>query len=185
MGRLILPVTADPQQELSVKLDGQTYTLSLHWNSRSSRWYLDVLDDNGVMLTAGKCVVVGWPLVGVRETDPRLPPGLILAVDTSGQDVDPTLDDFGTRVQLLYMEQPRKLTGTGLTGCTFGKGATTVTLNGATDTNATTDDSIALVSDGPGYAVQVKDIAPTTAGIVVTLAAPYEGAGGTGPGELA
>ena len=39
-----------------------------------------------------------------REVNENMPPGVLFALDTSDQNLDPTLEDFGTRVVLVYLE---------------------------------------------------------------------------------
>lgn len=90
-----------PHFELQVTLEDVTYTLELRWNERASAWFMNVLDAEGVtMLQAGLRLVADWMLgsfnVGAQ------PPGAFVARDTSGLGIDPTLEDLGTRVQLLY-----------------------------------------------------------------------------------
>lgn len=104
MSCVAIPVTNDPHSELVVKLDGANYVLTLRWNARALAWFLDVANEDGDLLAAGRKVVVDWPILGRNETDPALPQGYLWAVDTSGQQLDPTLDDLGTRVQLVYEE---------------------------------------------------------------------------------
>ena len=104
MALVLIPITNDPESEVSVKLEGVVYTFRLRWNVRSGAWFLDLRDANDEVLFAGRKLVVDWVLSGWRDTDPRLPPGRLLAYDTSGQQTDPTLDDLGTRVVLEYWE---------------------------------------------------------------------------------
>lgn len=100
----ILPVQQGaPSQEFQVSLDGQLYTLGLTWNEREGAFYLDVSDQDGSPILLGRKVVVGLPLLA-RFRDAALPPGQLLAVDTSGQGKDPSLADLGARVPLYYIE---------------------------------------------------------------------------------
>lgn len=90
-----------PFFDMVVPLDGVNYTLQFRWNVRASAWYLDVLDEPGTtVLLAGLKIVADWPLAAY--TTARQPPGLFVAVDSSGANIDPTLEDFGVRVNLLY-----------------------------------------------------------------------------------
>src|SRR3972149_132195 len=47
--------------------------------------------------------VLDWPLLR-RVRGPRRPPGSLVAVDATGSMLPPTLDDLGTRVQLVYVD---------------------------------------------------------------------------------
>lgn len=77
--------------------------MTFAWNIRESTWYIDIADQDGVLLAASRKVVVDYPVL-LRRTDPRLPQGMIMAIDTSGAGKEATLDDFGTRVIVMYME---------------------------------------------------------------------------------
>lgn len=93
-----------PYFDLQARLDDVTYTLSVRWNVRAAAWYLDIWDEQGVTLfAAGVRLVVNYPLCNYLTG--RQPPGALVAVDTSGQGIDPGLGDLGgssARVQLYY-----------------------------------------------------------------------------------
>lgn len=88
---------------LDVVLEGATYGLELRWNERLSLWLLSVYDAAGTLLAAGRPVVLGAELLG-RSGSAALPPGTLFAIDTSGKDLEAGRIDFGTRVQLVYIE---------------------------------------------------------------------------------
>lgn len=104
MSTLVLPIDSEaPSYEFSCTLEGRTYTFDLTWNERSGAWFLSVRDTDGVDLVAGRRVVLGANLLG-RSANAALPPGVLLAIDTSGTDTDAGPDDLGARVKLLYIE---------------------------------------------------------------------------------
>lgn len=104
MATVSLPISNDPWSELQVKLDGVGYTIELRWNTRASAWFMELRDTDDNVLVTGRKITVDWPLINLRDNNPLLPPGQLYAYDTSGQSLDPTLDDLGTRVVLLYLE---------------------------------------------------------------------------------
>ena len=65
MATVQIPVTKDPNSEVTVNLSGVNYTLRFRWNTRSEAFYMDVLDEDGDILAAGRKVIVGW-LCGAR-----------------------------------------------------------------------------------------------------------------------
>jgi hypothetical protein len=83
------------------QLDGVTFTLQFDWNSRASSWYMSIYDGGGTLLAAGRRLTCDFPPLA-RFHDRRMPAGLITVVDTSGQQLDPGIDDLGARVVLLY-----------------------------------------------------------------------------------
>lgn len=89
------------------RLDGVFYTLRGYWNAEDEPtnggfWSLSIVDLEGNERLSGRAIRTG---VNVIEDlgDPELPPGAIVAVDTSGKHLDPGRDDLGSRVQLVYL----------------------------------------------------------------------------------
>ena len=99
-----IPLRSDlPHFEVQVPLEGRTYTFELRWSVREERWYLDVLTEERDPIYTGIAVVLNFRL-GARCVDERWFPGALFAVDTSGAQVDPGLNDLGERVILAYFE---------------------------------------------------------------------------------
>ncbi len=84
-------------------LDGVQYTLAFRWVARDSGWFFDLTTTQGEAVFRGVrvCVEVG---LGSALQAPKSPPGRFLALDNSGKRQDPTLEDFGTRVSLFYLD---------------------------------------------------------------------------------
>jgi hypothetical protein len=102
---LTIPLRPDlTHYDLGITLDGVAYLLELRWNTREEAWYLDLRLEDGTDVVTGLKVVVSFPL-GRRSQHPKCPPGILLAVDTSGGQKDPGIADLGDRVQLLYFER--------------------------------------------------------------------------------
>lgn len=83
-------------------MDGKTYGLQFTWNERFGAWFMSLFDVNGNPLVCGVRVVVDFPLAH-RGTNPALPPGIIIAQDTTGAHQDPGLNDLGTRCIVQYV----------------------------------------------------------------------------------
>lgn len=99
---LTLPVHSDePHYTFQVELDGATYGFEFLWNPICPGWVLSIYTGDDQPILTGLRVVVDWPLTG-RFADSRLFPGALMAVDTTGQQLDPARDDFGSRVLLRY-----------------------------------------------------------------------------------
>ena len=99
-----IPVTPSiPVQTFSCELDGVQYQFRAKWNTRESAWYIDVAQGDGTAIRHGMKAVLNAAL-GRRSTDAAFPPGFIFAYDTSGDDAEAGLDDFGLdqRVQLVF-----------------------------------------------------------------------------------
>jgi hypothetical protein len=83
-------------------LDSVAFQLDLEWNDRELAWYLNLYDANLNPLVMGRKVVLGIPLLGRFQGIAGLPPGDLIAFDTSNTDNPPGLLDLGDRVVLLY-----------------------------------------------------------------------------------
>lgn len=83
-------------------LDAVTYGFRFRWNERLAAWFMDILDVSANPLVTNLRVTVGYPLASRAQYNTALPPGLLIATDTSGADIDPGLTELGTRVQILY-----------------------------------------------------------------------------------
>jgi hypothetical protein len=84
-------------------LDGREYSLEFRWNERDGAWYMHLADAEGQHIRSGIRIVCRWPLLR-RITDPRRPPGSIVAIGSSGNDTTPGFNDLGARVKLLYLD---------------------------------------------------------------------------------
>lgn len=85
-------------------LDGRVYQFEFEWSARSRHWFVSLSTADGDPIATGVKVVAGWPLFRRWRWDDRAPPGVVVALDTSGANEDPGLEDFGTRVQLVYYD---------------------------------------------------------------------------------
>lgn len=102
MAQHVLPVDSDSASySFDVDLSGKLYRLALAWNTRAAWWTLDIADDADTPLVTGIRLVADTELIRLFALD-ALPPGSLYCVDTSGQGVDPTDTDLGSRVILVY-----------------------------------------------------------------------------------
>jgi hypothetical protein len=87
-----------------VRLDGRDYNLRFAWNEREGRWYLSIFTDEDVPLILGIKIVTNWPLLRYYRSDPRVPPGEIMAMDLTPDGAPPGFDELaiGKRVELVY-----------------------------------------------------------------------------------
>ncbi len=99
----IIPTTPNvPAYNMLCVLGDKTFSLSFTWNTRDRGWYIDVADDEGTPIAMGLRIVVGT-LMMRRCVKANRPNGFFFAVDTNGTNVDPAIDDLGTRVKLLFL----------------------------------------------------------------------------------
>lgn len=90
-----------PLWSMNVGLDGTQYTLLFDWHAREGRWFLTV-SIPGLSIATGVKIIADFPLLR-RAASRYAPKGVLVAADTSGRGIPPTLDDFGLRVRLTYV----------------------------------------------------------------------------------
>jgi hypothetical protein len=103
MATVILPTRTDGTQRYNFRcnLGGSLFGIEMVWNSRESAWWM-LLSDSSDNLLCTRKVVVGCALLWRFQSNLALPAGEMWAVDTSGQSLDPTLTDLGSRVLLTF-----------------------------------------------------------------------------------
>lgn len=93
-----------PRYSQKTALEGRTYNMDFHWNTRDNAWYLSLAEEDGTPVVSGVKLVANWPLTR-RVTLETNVPGMLIAFDTTGLGEDPSFEELGTRVQLLYKEE--------------------------------------------------------------------------------
>lgn len=99
----------------TTSLDGRDYIFRFRWNQREGTWFFSLSDAEDDPIVEGVKVIVQLPLLRL-VTDPRKPPGIILALDTQAEETDfsaspkttaqdPGLFELGERVTLLYFTE--------------------------------------------------------------------------------
>lgn len=101
MSQFVIPTRTDLDNYTeTVDLDGESFTLAFRWNFRSAAWYLSISNVDGPIVQ-GIRITVGTSLLHyVGHADK--PPGVLMAVDTAGTDIDPGKTELGDRVKLMY-----------------------------------------------------------------------------------
>lgn len=100
---LLLPIDQQTSHfTFSTELEGVSYSFSFRWNDRDGAWFMGIGDGSGNPLVAGIKVLLGVALLG-RRPAPGLPPGNIIVIDTTDQDIDAAYEDLGRRIQLYYL----------------------------------------------------------------------------------
>ena len=105
MIQLVLP-SDTANFDLRVTLDDVDFVLRFEWNQREEKWYLTVSDADEDAILSGVKVVADYPLLTLAKHDSRCPAGQLLAVDSSGEGLDPHFSDLSgetPRVLLMYV----------------------------------------------------------------------------------
>ncbi|MFW6031645.1 MAG: phage baseplate plug family protein [Myxococcota bacterium] len=93
-----------PNYRQRTTLDGRQYVLRFRWNVRGAYWTIDVHDSSDNPIASGVKVVPGWDLLKL-VTDPRKPPGVLMAVDMTGDGEAPGIEQLGRDVVLYYFDE--------------------------------------------------------------------------------
>lgn len=94
-----IKVQKNPYYQGTVVLDGQNYTITLRWNTYTSRWYMDLTGLNNSVDIRGVALVCGKDLL---DKHGYIELGQLWVVDNSGANEDPDYDNFGGRWTLEY-----------------------------------------------------------------------------------
>lgn len=104
MSAQLIPLEAEGSWfGLSVELEGRTFRLDFRWNSRTEQWVIDVFDGGGQAIVQGVRGVINVPLLAKYGARDDLPAGVLMLIDSSGNDEDAGLADLGSRVELYYL----------------------------------------------------------------------------------
>lgn len=103
----IIPfVPGDPEQPISITLDGEPYVLRARWNASDDdgvgAWYLDAWERDGITPIAFSVKLVLGARLGETYQHPLFLAGMFL-VDESGTGAEAGLFDLGTRVTVWHM----------------------------------------------------------------------------------
>lgn len=102
----ILELPIDSQQvafKFKVTLDSILVELEFHFNSRYERWFMNMLDENGNMILAGRPMMTNLDLTG-RFADGRIPPGFMFPFNITQAFEDAGFEDLGEDVPVFYEE---------------------------------------------------------------------------------
>lgn len=113
MSQLIPTSTVLTDYRQTTTLDGRDYILRFLFNQREGLWFFSMFDEEEDPIVEGLKVVVEHSLLRLI-TDPRKPPGLLVASDDTAREpeegqkilaLDPGLGELGERVVLLYFTE--------------------------------------------------------------------------------
>ena len=96
-----LPNETTPSVTQSVELSGRSYVFTIDWNSRTDRWTVGLVDEDGADVIHGMLLCMGVDLLRtVPNTFDHVPTGELWL----GGDDDPTLSAMNT-VSLFYITE--------------------------------------------------------------------------------
>ena len=99
---LEIPLNADePSFKLRTVLEDVEVVLLIHWNTRSSRWNLSIMDSTETPLLMGIPLHVDTEILERFEID-GLPPGRLFLYDLTTKSMECGRDELGDRCRLIY-----------------------------------------------------------------------------------
>jgi len=96
--------TTIPAYRQRVTLDGVTFNLRFRFNGRIGSWLVDFFKEDDTPIVYGRRCVIDWPMFRQHHHLEDSPEGQISVFDTTHRKIDPAIDDFGSRVLMLYFD---------------------------------------------------------------------------------
>lgn len=101
---LTIPFKVFPAMSEEIILDDKSYRFRFSWNTRASFWSMEIFNSELETIVSGIKVVLNYELI-TRNPDRGLPPGEIFAIDPSDTLSEITLNNLGTEIKLIYVEE--------------------------------------------------------------------------------
>ncbi len=96
---IVIRVEDNPYQEQLITLNGNSLFLTITYNTRDSRWYLDLEDRNGKTVVSGVKVIPNLSLTGKYVNVNTIIGGDIYCMDLKRSSSDITRSNFGNNKQ--------------------------------------------------------------------------------------
>jgi Domain of unknown function (DUF6983) len=101
---LTIPVgNSLPFVQFRITLSGVIYTLTFKYNTRMSRWVMEIDDANDNQLLSGIVLLIERNLTG-QYLYLAIPPGVFFCTDDTGQDTQPVQTSFGVDHTFWYVD---------------------------------------------------------------------------------
>lgn len=100
---IVFPLTQDPLQDFDLHLSDILYHFELRWIDACQSWLLSMFDAYRGPIFYNYRLSGNWS-VTATSSDPRLPPGDIVCVDVTGQGKEPTFENLGIDLQVIYRD---------------------------------------------------------------------------------
>jgi len=104
MALIELPINSNAgNYNFRTQLEGTDYIFRFHYSTRAVCWYMDVKDSNNNPLVMGIKMAVSIELLASFK-HLAIPQGILIAFNLQSQYEQPTRNNFGTEIRLLYDE---------------------------------------------------------------------------------
>lgn len=105
MSILVIPRFSDALAwRATVPLEGVEYIFDYYWSERETKWYLALYNQDNDLLAGWMALNVTTAPLRRFRAQSNIPPGVLLVVDTTGQDEEMTApEELGARVILSYI----------------------------------------------------------------------------------
>lgn len=100
-----LPLGNDvPWYSFQTTLAGTQYTMVVRYNTRMSRWMLDIDDSTGNPLITGLPLLINRNIAGQYTYNAEIPQGILFCTDDTNTGTQPTRLSFGTTNSGWYLD---------------------------------------------------------------------------------
>lgn len=102
---LVIPLSDFASYSEQLTLDGEVFLFQFDFNVRGDYWVMSISDIDLNVLISGLRIVLDYELLS-QYPGRGLPPGALIAIDTTGDEFDANRENFGpvdTNVSLIYI----------------------------------------------------------------------------------
>lgn len=104
MAQIILPIdSTEPYYDVDIELSGTLYNFVVRYNTRWEAWLLSINEADKTPICSNFPIVEGMPMF-FTSNNPKLPPGAIIGIDTTGARQEATRDSLGDTFLMFYFE---------------------------------------------------------------------------------
>lgn len=89
---------------IDVHFEGVLYQLHFAFNERAGCWFVDIYNENDVLLSGSQPVRNNWPMFSRHKALSGFPPGDLMPIADSNAGLDALITELGVRVKLTYSE---------------------------------------------------------------------------------
>ena len=93
--------TVDPFFDFSIELSGKEYIIEIIWNNEEDFWTISLFTSDKTPIFLKRKIVANYDLFSFCS-NPLLPDGQLLAIDTQNILTPIAYEDLGNRISLVY-----------------------------------------------------------------------------------
>jgi len=100
----VLPINSvNTHYEFTTTIADIVLNIRIDYNTRAATWYIEIYDEFDTLLVGSKALVVGYNIFNNVDLE-GLPVGALFTLNLLDEYVDPTVDNLGTDVLIVFKE---------------------------------------------------------------------------------